>query len=180
MKAIVNVAVCPMLAGPAKENTVEDEALFGMVVDILEEPVPGWYKIRTHYRYEGYVAAGHLIVSDAAAEAWAALPKKVVRNKNCCDVLSHPKVQGWHLQDLVRGCVVSPVGEAENGWQKVRLPDRREGYVQASILDTYYTAPCSDNEGSLRRALTEAARLYQGTHYRADLMERITQVGTFF
>ena len=166
MKAIVNVAVCPMLAGPAKENTVEDEALFGMVVDILEEPVPGWYKIRTHYRYEGYVAAGHLIVSDAAAEAWAALPKKVVRNKNCCDVLSHPKVQGWHLQDLVRGCVVSPVGEAENGWQKVRLPDRREGYVQASILDTYYTAPCSDNEGSLRRALTEAARLYQGTHYR--------------
>lgn len=166
MKAIVNTAVCPMLAGAGWENTVEDEALYGMVVDILDEPAPGWLKIRTHYRYEGIVSANDLIIGDEGAASWAALPKKVVRNKNCCDVLSEPRVQGWHLRSLVRGCVVSPVGEPDNGWQKVLLADGRSGYVQASILGEYFTAPCSDNEEELRRTLVETAKLYFGTHYR--------------
>ena len=95
MKAIVNVPICALLAAPTRESTLEDEALYGMVVDILEEPAPGWYRVRTHYRYEGIVSADDLIVCDEAADAWAALPKKIVRNKNFCDVLSAPKVQGW-------------------------------------------------------------------------------------
>ena len=51
MKAIVNVPICALLAAPTRESTLEDEALYGMVVDILEEPAPGWYRVRTHYRY---------------------------------------------------------------------------------------------------------------------------------
>jgi len=166
MKAIVNVAVCPMYSAPGRENTVEDEVLYGMVVEILDEVEPGWLKIRTHYRYEGIVCADDMIVDDETAENWEALPKLVVRNKNCCDVLSRPKVQGWHLQHLTRGCLVSPVGEKEGGYQRVRLADGREGYVMAGILDTYYTKPSSDNEDTLRRQLVDAAMLYQGTHYR--------------
>lgn len=166
MKAIVNTSVCSMLAKPTWESTVVDEALYGMVVDILEEPAEGWYKIRTHYRYEGIVCADDLIVGDDAAAAWSRLPKKVIRNKNFCDVLSEPKVQGWHLANLARGCVVAVAGDAEDGWQKVQLADGREGYVPAAILDTYYTEPCSQNEETLRKALVDAALLYQGTHYR--------------
>ena len=166
MKAIINVSVCPMYNQPTNDSTVVDEALYGMVVEILEEVTSGWYKIRTHYRYEGIVSAENLIIGDIKADAWEALPKLVVRNKNFCDVLSIPKVQGWHLQNLVRGCVVSPIGEAENGWQKVQLADGRTGYVMAGILDTYHTSPLSDNEETLRRALVSAAMLYQGTHYR--------------
>lgn len=166
MKAIINVSVCPMYGVANPESTIVDEALYGMVVDILEEPAPGWYKISTHYRYEGIVSADNLIVDDNEAEAWSKLPKLVVRNKNFCDVLSIPKVQGWHLQNLVRGAVVSPVGEAENGWQKVQLADGRTGYVMAGILDTYYDKPMSDNEEVLRQALVDAAMLYSGTHYR--------------
>ena len=100
MKAIVNVPICALLAAPTRESTLEDEALYGMVVDILEEPAPGWYRVRTHYRYEGIVSADDLIVGDEAADAWAALPKKIVRNKNFCDVLSVPKVQGWIMATL--------------------------------------------------------------------------------
>ena len=48
----------------------------------------------------------------------------------------------------------------------VQLADGREGYVPAAILDTYYTEPCSQNEETLRKALVDAALLYQGTHYR--------------
>ena len=117
MKAIVNVEVCPMFSSCGWENTVEDEVLYGMVVDILEQPAEGWYKIRTHYRYEGIVDGRCLILDPAAVAAWEAAPKLVVRNKNHCDVLSRPKVQGWHLEQLCRGCLVSPVGEAEGGYQ---------------------------------------------------------------
>lgn len=165
MKAIVNTAVCPLFYSPTRECTVEDEVLYGMVVDILEEKAPGWVSIRTHYRYEGIVSEDDLIIG-AAADVWEKLPKMVVRNKNCCDVLDKPKVQGVHLAQLVRGCVIAVVGEPEDGWQQVQLADGRKGYVMAGVLAPYYTAPLSDDEDTLRDALVEAALLYKGTHYR--------------
>lgn len=166
MNAIVNVPVCAMYSAPGRENTVEDEVLYGMVVEILEEPASGWYKIRTHYRYEGIVSAEDLIIDSDAVKAWEVMPKLVVRNKNHCDVLSVPKVQGWHLKNLTRGCLVAPVGEKEEGYQKVQLADGRQGYVMAGILDTWYTAPASEDEKTMRKMLVDAAMLYQGTHYR--------------
>lgn len=166
MKAVVNVPICSLYGAPTRECTVEDEDLYGAVLEILEEPAPGWYRIRTHYRYEGIVCGEDLTTDPEAVALWESLPKLVVRNKNNCDVLSRPKVQGWHLLSLTRGCLVSPVGEPENGYQKVRLVDGREGYVQASILDTYYDAPMSREKETLRKALVDTAMLYQGTHYR--------------
>lgn len=166
MKAIVNAAVCPLKAEPQWESTLADEVLYGMVVDILEEAAPGWVRVRTHYRYEGYAPKEQLIVGDEAARAWEALPKRVVRNKNCCDALSIPKVQGCILQSVTRGAVLGVGGEAESGWQKVVLADGREGFVQASILGAHFTAPCCEDEAGLRRAIAEAALLYRGTHYR--------------
>ena len=166
MKAIVSAPICPLLSAPTRESTLEDEALYGMVVDILAEVVPGWYRVRTHYRYEGIVSAEDLILGDEAAAAWEALPKKVIRNKNFCDILSAPKVQGWILTTLPRGAVVSPVGESENGWQQVRLADGRTGFLPESILSDYHAAPLYQDEVILRQALVDAAMLYQGTHYR--------------
>lgn len=166
MKAIVNTVVCPLFNQPTRECTVEDEVLYGMVVDILEDKAPGWVSIRTHYRYEGIVAEDDLLTGDEAAEAWEKLPKMVVRNKNCCDVLSQPKVQGVHLAQLVRGCVIAVTGEACDGWQQVQLADGRTGWVMAGILAPHFTAPCAEEEEALRNALADAAMLYQGTHYR--------------
>ena len=166
MKAIVKAPICSLLAAPTRESTLEDEALYGMVVDVLEQPAPGWYRVRTHYRYEGIVSAEELIVGDEAATDWEALPKKIIRNKNFCDVLSAPKVQGWILTTLPRGGIVSPVGQPENGWQQVRLADGRTGFLPESILSDCHTAPLSPDEGVLRQALVDAAMLYRGTHYR--------------
>lgn len=166
MKAIVNKTICSLLSAPTRESTLEDEVLYGMVVDILEEVAPGWYKVRTHYRYEAIAAAEDLILDDAAVAAWDALPKKIVLHKNTCDVLSQPKVQGYFMQSVPRGGLVSPVGEPENNWQKVRLADGREGYMPAAVLSDYYTSPVSEDETTLRQALVDAAMLYAGTHYR--------------
>lgn len=166
MKAIVNTAVCGLYGQPSRQCTLEDEALLGMTVDILEEAAPGWVRIRTHYRYEGIVSADELVIGDDRAAAWEALPKKVVLHKNACDVLSDPKVQGFHLRELVRGCVVAPTGEEEGGWAKVTLPDGETGWTPKGVLGEYRTAPVSQDEETLRKALVDMAMFYQGTHYR--------------
>ena len=166
MKAIVTAPVCALLAAPTRQSTLVDEALYGMVVEILEEPSPGWYQVRTHYRYEGYVSGENLLIGDEAASAWEAQPKKVIRNKNFCDVLSAPKVQGWILATLPRGALVCPVCPPADGWQQVRLADGRTGFLPEGILSEHYTAPLSSDEGILRQALVDTAMLYQGTHYR--------------
>ena len=166
MKAIVNTAVCAMYSTPSRENTLEDEVLYGMVVDILDEPAPGWYRIRTHYRYEGIVCGTDLLMDEARSAQWETLPRKIVRNKNFCDVLSQPKVQGWIMQHVPRGGVVAPVAEPEDGWQQVMLADGRTGYMPAAVLMDLPAAPLSDDEDTLRQALVDAAMLYEGTHYR--------------
>lgn len=166
MKAIVNTTVCSLLSAPTRASTLEDEVLYGMVVDILEEAAPGWYRVRTHYGYEGLAAAEDLLFGDDAVETWQSLPKKMVRYKNTCDVLSLPKVQGFFLQSVPKGGLVAPLGEPENNWQKVRLADGREGYVPAAILADVPTAPLFQEEDALRQALVDAAMSYTGTHYR--------------
>ena len=166
MKAIVNVPICAMYDQPTRESTIVDEALYGMVVEILDEVIPGWLQIRTHYRYEGIVCDEDLLLDDEAVEFWEAQEKKVVLNKNFCDVLSEPKVQGWIRETLPLGSLVSPMGEPENGWQEVMLCDGRTGYVMAPILGEYHTEPVSRDEESLRSALVNAAMRYRNTHYR--------------
>lgn len=166
MKAIINVPICGLYKEPTYESSLEDEVLYGMVVDILEETVPGWCWVRTHYRYEGYISMETLLIDEDAVSLWCAMPKKVVRHKNFVDVLSVPKVQGCHVMMLPKGALVRTLSEPENGWQKVLLADGESGYVPAAILDDHYTQAFTDDEEILRNALVEAALSYSGTHYR--------------
>ena len=166
MKAIINVPVCCMYDKPTRESTIVDEALYGMVVEILEEVTPGWFRIRTHYRYECIVSDKDLLLDEEAAERWEAATKKIVFNKNFCDILSEPKVQGWMKMTLPLGAAVIPLGEAENGWQEVQLADGRTGFVPEAILGPLYTKPFTCDEETLRAALVDAAMRYSRTHYR--------------
>ena len=164
MKAIVNKTVCMLHTRPTRESSLTDEVLYGMVVELLEEAAPGWFRVRTHYRYEGFAPAEDLLVDNV--ESWERQPKLLVRNKNNCDVLSEAKVQGYPMQSLTRGALVVPVGEKKDGWQQVRLADGRTGFVPASILVPQPLEPVCREEEALREALVDTALLYQGTHYR--------------
>ena len=174
MKAIVNAPICPLMSQPRHDCELADEALFGMVVEVVEQTTPGYWKVRTHYRYEGYAPVGCLVIGDQAAEGWAALPKKVVFHKNTCDVMAAPKVQSWPRVTLPLGAVVAVTEGPEinpetgnpTGWQCVTLPDGAEGYVRSSWLDTYYENPIDLPEAELRRRLCDTAKLYARTHYR--------------
>ena len=166
MKAIVNVPVCGLYSKDSRQSTLVDEVLCGMVVEILDEVSPGWLKIKTHYRYEGIVCDEDLLLDDEAVEAWESMPKKVILNKNFCDILSAPKVQGWIKKTLPLGALVAPVAEPEDGWVEVQLPDGETGYVKECILGEYHTEPVSDDEDTLRAELVKACLRYQNTHYR--------------
>lgn len=174
MKAVVTCPICPLMTQPRHDCELADEALFGMVVEVLEQTTPGYWKIRTPYRYEGYAPVGCLAIGDQAAEEWAALPKKVVLHKNTVDVMHYPKVQSWPMVTLPMGAVVvvteptetDPETGKPSGWQMVSLPDGSEGYVRASWLDEYYDKPVALPEKELRQRLVDTAMLYRRTHYR--------------
>ncbi len=174
MKAVVTAPICPLMTAPRHDCELADEALFGMVVEVLEETTPGYWKVRTHYRYEGYAPVNCLAIGDQTAGEWAALPKKVILHKNTCDVMAGPKVQSWPRVTLPMGAVVAvtqppetdPESGKPTGWQCVTLPDGAEGYVRSSWLDTYHETPVRLPEKELRQRLVDTAMLYARTHYR--------------
>lgn len=166
MNAIVNVPICPLYAKPTRESTVVDEVLYGMVVEILEEVIPGWFQVRTHYRYEGIVSDADLLLDEEACDTWENSPKRVVSNKNFCDVLSEPRVQGWTKLTLPMGALVVPVKEREEGWLEVMLADGETGYVMTGILTDAHMEPASQDEETIRNMLVENVLRYQGTPYR--------------
>ena len=174
MRAIVNSPICPLMSRPQPDCELADEALFGMVVEVLEQSTPHYWRIRTHYRYEGYAPTASLVIGDQAAQAWAALPKKVVLHQKTCDVMAGPKVQSFPLTTLPMGAVVAVTEEPETdpetgkptGWQRVSLPNGDQGYLRSSWLDTYYDSPIDLPEEALRRRRVDTALLFARSHYR--------------
>ena len=48
MKAVVQAPICPLMSQPRPDCELADEALFGMVVEVLEQTTSGYWKVRTH------------------------------------------------------------------------------------------------------------------------------------
>lgn len=166
MRAVVQTPVCPLMTSPAPEGVLADEALLGMTVEALERAGPGWWRVRAPYRYEGYAPARCLAWGERTARAWEAGVKKRVLHKNFCDVLSEPRFQSRRLTTLPLGAVAAVTGEAWEGWQRVSLPDGREGWVRAGWLEDGPTPPSELAEGALRQRLAEAALRYRNAPYR--------------
>lgn len=166
MKAVVNTPICPLQLQPRHDCELADEALYGMILEVLEQTTSDYWKVRTHYRYEGYAPVSCLLIGDETADWWVKLPKKVVLYKHTCDVLAEPKVQSWPLVTLPLGAVVSPAGQPEDGWQRVLLCGRQEGYTRSGFLGEYYENPPDEDETALRARIVANAKRYEGTHYR--------------
>ena len=65
MKAVVNSSICPLMSEPRYDCELADEALFGMVVEVLEKTTEDYWLVRTHYRYEGYAPVACLLTDSA-------------------------------------------------------------------------------------------------------------------
>ena len=102
MRAVVTAAICPLMSGPALQCERADEALGGMIVELLEDTGTGWRLVRTHYGYTGYAPEACLLFGEETAARWAGREKKVVL-RGACDVLAWPDVAAWPVTSLVRG-----------------------------------------------------------------------------
>ena len=166
MKALILSPICPLNSRPHIQSELADEALLGMTVEVLEESGASWYYIRTPYRYEGWAPAEGLLFGGGQVRWWASLPKQVVVG-GICDIHSAPAVQSWCVETVTRGALVTPIGAPDaDGWQRVALPDGREGYIKAGFLGPWYRSPCSEDEERFRAAVAETAKGYLGTQYR--------------
>ncbi|MGN8875523.1 C40 family peptidase [Pseudoflavonifractor sp. HCP28S3_F10] len=166
MHALICSPACSLFLHPQPGSERADEVLSGDTVELLEQPCPGWYRVRTSYRYEGYLRDGPALCSDpAAVRDWNARPLAVV-GQAFCDVLSGPRVGAALVETLPRGALVLPLGEDLEGWRPVGLCGGRQGYVKSGHLIPRYTAPVSSCETAFRAAVAAAARSYLGAQYR--------------
>lgn len=154
-------AVCPLMTASDPGAPQADEALLGMGLEALEE-VPGWVRVRTDYCYEGWAPADCL----CRAAAWEGAPRAVVFHKNAAPVLEEPSYQARCLLTAPLGAVLAPLGEPEEGWRRVTLPDGRRGYVRESWLDLCRKGPEELPEKELRRRLASIALRYRFAPYR--------------
>lgn len=172
MKAIAGKTIVALRERPSSRTTLDDELLYGMVVDIVEEAEDeegediSWVAVRTPYRYTGYCRKEDLILDEARVEAWEAGELCVVM-QGFADVLSEPRVQGVCLESLTRGGrLLVQENPGETGWVCVELADGRRGYTKEKFLGPYYGTPFTADEEEFRGRLVEMARGYLGTQYR--------------
>lgn len=164
--ALVNKAIVSLRKRTVSESELVDEDLYGNKVRIMEETIPGWYKILTHYCYSGYVEGSGLLFDETKINLWER-QKKMFVERSCADVLSIPKLQGNCIISLPRGAVISILNAPdENGWVKVGLCDGREGYMKESSLSEYITTWSNLQEDTLRKNIVAEALTYLGTQYR--------------
>ncbi len=173
--------------GPEETLTVSaisDEGLYGMPLLILEE-CGDWYKVRTHYSYEGYVCKCDVIFKAEIGEQMAV-------NGTYVDVMNVPKVQGIPYAKLTRGCLIEVTDTVTGGYRKVILLDGREGFIPDKFLmPKLFSTEAFDAEGTVaddaafkafmkkhlaahfegseekfREAVVQTAMGYIGTQYR--------------
>ena len=158
---------------PSERVCLDDELLYGMTAEILEE-VPDadgnaieWVRIRTEYQYEAYCRRSDLLTEKDRLVRWEQGGFCVVM-QSYADVLSEPKVQGICLASVPRGGRLIRIGEmpGHEGWIQVELADGRKGYTREKFLGPYYPQRFTENEDLFRSRLVEMAKGYLGTQYR--------------
>lgn len=173
MRAIAVRTVVSLREKPSEQICLDDELLYGMTSEILEE-VPDadgndiqWVHIRTEYQYEAYCKKEELLTAQDRIVRWEQGSLCAVMQPYA-DVLSEPRVQGICLESVPRGGRLIRTGETpeREGWIRVELADGRVGYTKEKFLGPYYSERFTEDEAEFRSRLVEMARGYMGTQYR--------------
>lgn len=176
--ALVNQMIATLYSKPKEDqlthdaltSNILDEVLYGMPVEILEICPNNWVKVRTYYRYEGYLPLSALyLLSKQEWQEWQdQKAKKRFVTKSAIDIIACPKVSGIRLRTVTRGAILTLIENAENrgGWVKVCLNDGTEGYTKEEFLDSFKDDIQNPDENELRQKVVQTALSYLGTQYR--------------
>ncbi len=166
MKAIVTASVAQLKQAPKFECEVVDEVLSGYTVDIISDETNGWYKVRTHYNYEGFADKRHLNLDQSALAEWESGEKYFV-DIGSADVLDKPSVKGYMIDNLTKGCIIKVLGGTVEGTQYVEvLTAAGRGYMKNKYPVKLRPAFDFKDEKAFRDAVVKEAETYLGTQYR--------------
>lgn len=166
-KALIRVPIAPLMVMPAHEGELDDEALYGMTVEINGERLEnGFYDIVTPYRYETHAHEACLCFLEPELTAYENGEKKTVWDA-FADCMASPSFQATRLITLPRGALVVDLGPCEeNGaWERIRLVGGQTGYLRKTHLGPYH-AKLQGSEEEFRNAVAATALSYLGTQYR--------------
>ena len=165
-KALVFVPIAPLMVKPAHEGELDDEALYGMTVEVGAALENGFYSIVTPYRYASHVHEGCLCFEESELSAYETGALKTVWAAHA-DCMASPSYQATRLITLTRGALVNSLGvcEENDAWEKLRLIGGEIAYVRKSHLGPYHAERCCD-EALFRDAVVNVALSYLGVQYR--------------
>jgi cell wall-associated NlpC family hydrolase len=165
LRAIVAAGIASLYIEPSFHAELDDEAFFGMELTVLDQKGE-WLRIRTPYRYESYVHLSGLIFDEAISPAWAA-SVKYISARPWADIKNGPDMQAETLVSFPAGSLVAvPSWSGTEQWQRVLLPDGREGFVPRTYLRPFPRPWREQPEADFRDAVVKSALGYLGTQYR--------------
>lgn len=129
---LVIVSVTPLRRDPGHASEIVDQVIMGNVLQLLQKD-GGWYQVRNHYDYIGWINKTAIIRTTLKEiETWKQSQKLQV-NTLLSFVFEKANEKSFHLSDLVMNARVKPV-RAIGNWELVELPDGRQGYVPKADL----------------------------------------------
>ncbi len=165
--ATICVDIAPIYQSPSLDSTRQDEGLYGMSVQVIQESEKGWCYIRTEYQSEGYMPTACLVTAQDFAAAWRKYKKMVVLAPYI-DVQKQPTAESQRLVSLTRGGILVELAPPQmDGWQKVGLVDGGVGYTRASYMGEVITNWKAISEEDMRWNLVETALSYNGAAWRS-------------
>lgn len=165
-KALIGVPVAPLTVQPQKGSELDDEALYGMAVDIVEALPGGFYRVKMPYGYETHAHERALCFDEADTAAYEKGTLRVVWAAHA-DCMAAPSFQAARLLTLRRGALMHTLGACgeNDAWEELRLIGGERAYVRRSHLGPYHRAQ-NGGEEAFRKAVVQTALSYLGTQYR--------------
>jgi prepilin-type processing-associated H-X9-DG protein len=160
---IFTAPLTPLMPQAAPTGELADEALYGMAADVLSRE-NGMLKVRTRYRYEGYVAPEAVLETDSAEEWERAVTHLVIAP--FADVMSEASYESHIVKTLPRGGRLAIPRDIARGadWLPAVLAQGERGFVRARAVRAI--SIWSGPEDELRADVAADAKLYLGAQYR--------------
>jgi len=167
MKAIIKTDICPLYEKPSPSE-LTDETLHGMIVEKLSDGPYGFWRVRTHYNYEGYVIPGMLYYDEKLVTRWQKAHKWTVWSPYL-DIKEKPSVRSGNLVSCPRGSLLEQLDTDEiigDGYIEIGLPNGDTGFARRPCIAPQINSWSKTDEKDIRADLVKTAMLYLGVQYR--------------
>ena len=158
---IATVSVACARENPGHKSELGTQVLLGHSVRVWKKS-GSWYEVETHDGYRAWLELGTFeLFSAEAVNRWQHANLAIVTALETV-IRERPDGQSDVVSDAVIGCLLERISQ-EGTSCKVRLPDGRQGYLPASVLEDY--ADWKKSRRPTTDAIEATARQFLGRPY---------------